>query len=110
MRLCVRLAVLAALLVALAIGLIALRTDVHQAGNRLHSMFSDKRRLEQECCRLELRIAGLKSQERLREHVADLGSESGDEGLNDRDGGVPSGTAGRRPHSRLTDGTVPGPP
>jgi len=109
MRLCVRLAVLTALLVALAIGLIALRTDVHQAGNRLHSLFGDKRRLEQECCRLELRIAGLKSQQRLREHVVDLESES-DEGLNDRDGGAPSGPAGWRPHSRLTDGTVPGPP
>ena len=109
MRLCVRLAVLAALLVALAIGLIALRTDVHQAGNRLHSLFRDKRQLEQECCRLELRIAGLKSQERLHEHVADLGGES-DGGLNDRDGGLPSGTAGWLHRSHLTDGAVPGPP
>ena len=109
MRLCVRLAVLAALLVALAIGLIALRTDVHQAGNRLHSLFSDKRQLEQECCRLELRIARLKSQARLQEHAADLEGES-DEGLSNRDGGVPSGTAGWRPQSHLTDGAMPGPP
>jgi hypothetical protein len=107
MRLCVRLAVLAALLVALAIGLIALRTDAHQAGNRLHSLFRDKRRLEQECCRLELAIARLKSQERLHEHAADLEDGAAD-GLDDRDGGAPSGNVPWRP--RLTDDTVPGPP
>ena len=43
MRLCVRLAVMAALLVALAVGLIWLRTDTAQAGNRLHGLFRQKR-------------------------------------------------------------------
>lgn len=107
MRLCIRLAVLAALLVALAIGLTALRTDTHQAGNRLHSLFRDKRQLEKECRRLELAIARLKSQERLHEHVADLEDEPTG-GLNDRDTGAPPGNAGWR--ARLTDGNLPGPP
>jgi len=109
MRLCIRLATLAALLVALAIGLIALRTDVHQAGNRLHDLFRDKRQLEQDCCRLELTIARLKSQQRLHEHVADLEGEPPD-GLGDPDGRAPSGVAPWQPHPRLTNGTLPGPP
>jgi len=69
MRVCVRLAVLAGLLVAVAMGLIALRTDVHQAGHRLHALFGEKRSLERLCCGLELRIARLRSQEWLRDHA-----------------------------------------
>jgi hypothetical protein len=107
MRLCIRLVVLTALLVALAIGLIALRTDTHQAGNRLHLLFRDKRRLEGDCCRLELAIARLKGQERLHEHVAGLEDEPTD-GLNDRGPAAPPGSAGRR--TRLTSDNLPGPP
>lgn len=107
MRLCIRLVVLTALLVALAIGLIALRTDTHQAGNRLHLLFRDKRRLEGDCCRLEIEIARLKSQERLHEHVAGLEGESTD-GLNDRGPAAPPGSAGWR--TRLTSDNLPGPP
>jgi len=73
MRLCVRLAVLAGLLVAVAIGLITLRTDVHQAGSRLHALFEEKRRLEGACCRLELRVARLRSQDLLRDQAAEFG-------------------------------------
>jgi cell division protein FtsL len=69
MKLCVRLAVLSALLVALAIGLVNVRTGTHQAGNRLHALFSEKRDLEKACCRLELAIAQLKNQQRLREQA-----------------------------------------
>lgn len=72
MRLCVRLAVLAGLLVAVAIGLIALRTDVHQSGNRLHALFREKRDLERQCCRLELEVARLRSQDRMHDHAASL--------------------------------------
>ena len=72
MRVCVRLAVLAGLLVAVAMGLIALRTDVHQAGHRLHALFREKRSLERRCCGLELHIASLRSQERLRDHADHL--------------------------------------
>jgi len=72
MRVCVRLAVLAGLLVAVAMGLVALRTDVHQAGHRLHALFREKRTLERQCCGLELRIARLRSQERLRNHADHL--------------------------------------
>jgi len=69
MRLCVRLAAMAGLLVAVAMGLIALRTDVHQAGGRLHALFEEKRRLERECARLELRVARLRSQDQVREQA-----------------------------------------
>jgi len=72
MRLCVRLAVTAALLAAVAMGLIYLRTDTAQAGNRLHLLYRQMRDLEQECCRLEVAIAGLKNQERLRSQAARL--------------------------------------
>jgi len=72
MRLCLRLAVLAALLAAMAIGLVHLRTGTTQAGNRLHSLYSQKRSLEKACCGLELALARLKSQDRLREHAAGL--------------------------------------
>jgi len=78
MRLCVRLAVLAGLLVALAVGLIALRTDVYQSGNRLHGLFREKRDLERQCCRLELEVARLRSQDRLRDHAVTL-RRAGDE-------------------------------
>lgn len=72
MRVCVRLAVLAGLLVAVAMGLVALRTDVHQAGHRLHALFREKRSLERQCCGLELRIARLRSQQRLADHADHL--------------------------------------
>ncbi|MBM4019915.1 MAG: hypothetical protein FJ288_16610 [Planctomycetes bacterium] len=72
MRLCVRLAVLAAMLVALGIGLIYLRTDTSQAGHRLHILYAQKRSLEKTCCRLELAVAGLKNQERLRQEATDI--------------------------------------
>ena len=72
MRLCVRLAILAATLVGLALGLIYLRTDTNQAGHRLHTLYSQKRTLEKACCRLELSIAGLKNQERLRQQATEL--------------------------------------
>jgi len=72
MRMCVRLAVLAGLLVAVAMGLIALRTDVQQAGHRLHALFREKRSLERQCGGLELRIARLRSQRRLRDQADEL--------------------------------------
>jgi len=72
MRLSVRLAILAAMLVGLAIGLIYIRTDTNQAGHRLHTLYSQKRTLEKTCCRLELSIAGLKNQERLRQQATEL--------------------------------------
>jgi len=72
MRLCVRLVVLTAFLVAVALGLVHLRTETTQAGNRLHSLYSQKRSLEKACSRLELGVARLKSQERMREQAADL--------------------------------------
>jgi hypothetical protein len=71
MRVCVRLAALAALLVAIAIALVYMRTDVARAGNRLHSLYREKRTLEKACCRLELAIARLKSPQRLREQAAE---------------------------------------
>jgi len=72
MRLCIRMAVTAALLVAVAMGLIYLRTDTSQAGNRLHLLYRQKRDLEKECCRLEVAIAGLKNQERMRSQATKL--------------------------------------
>ena len=109
MRLCIRLAVLTAFLVALAIGLVALRPDTHQAGNRLHALFRDKRRLEKECCRLELVIARLKSQDRLHERVVDLEAESAGDPDAPR-GGAPPGALPRRPRPRLANGALSGPP
>jgi hypothetical protein len=106
MRVCVRLAVLAGLLVAVAMGLVALRTDVHQAGHRLHALFREKRSLERRCCGLELRIARLRSQQRLKDHADDLRRradrlvEAGAEGA---DG---SGAANRT----VDDRSPPGPP
>jgi len=75
MRLCVRLVALTAFLVAVAMALVHLRTETTQAGNRLHSLYSQKRSLEKACSRLELGVARLKSQERLREQAADLRQE-----------------------------------
>jgi cell division protein FtsL len=72
MRLCVRLAALAAMLALTAMGMIYLRTDTVQAGNRLHQLYGQKRSLEKGCCRLELEIAGLKNQERLRQQAMQL--------------------------------------
>jgi cell division protein FtsL len=80
MRLCVRLAILAALLVSLAVGLVWLRTDTAQAGNRLHMLFRQKRDLEQECCRLEMSIAGLKNVARLRERAVEFRRDAEDPG------------------------------
>lgn len=88
-RLCVRLAVLAAMLVALAIGLVALRTETNQAGNRLHALFRQKRDLEKACCGLELSIARLKNQERMREQAAGL-REEGTGGAGGAEGEKPS--------------------
>jgi cell division protein FtsL len=81
MRLCVRLAVMAALLVALAVGLIWLRTDTAQAGNRLHMLFRQKRDLGQECCRLEMSIAALKNVARLRERAVDFAQDAEGPGI-----------------------------
>ncbi|HUX00027.1 MAG: hypothetical protein WBD63_00940 [Phycisphaerae bacterium] len=69
MRLGVRLGAVAVLLLGIALALVHLRTDVACAGNRLHSLFREKRALEKECGRLELAVAMLKSPERLREHA-----------------------------------------
>jgi hypothetical protein len=63
---------MAAMLVGLGVGLIYLRTDANQAGHRLHQLYSQKRSLEKTCCRLELAIAGLKNQERLRQQATEL--------------------------------------
>jgi len=102
MRVCVRLAVLAGLLVAVAMGLVALRTGVHQGGHRLHDLFRDKRRLEQQCCRLELRIARLRSQDRLQGQAAHLCRREDDADSTPRDP-----AAGARP---VIDRALPGPP
>ncbi|MCX5684789.1 MAG: hypothetical protein NT049_14035 [Planctomycetota bacterium] len=67
-----RLAILAAMLVGMALGLIYLRTETNQAGHRLHLLYSQKRTLEKTCCRLELAVAGLKNQERLRQQATEL--------------------------------------
>ena len=91
MRMCVRLAVLAGLLVAVAMGLIALRTDVQQAGHRLHARFREKRSLEQQCSALELRIARLRSQQRLRDQADDLRRRA--EVLAESDADRPDGAA-----------------
>lgn len=107
MRLCLRLAVLAALLVALAMGLVTLRTDIHQAGSRLHVLFREKRGLESECCRLEIEIGMLKSQERLREHAADIRYHVVD-GSDEHDEAGAGGRGGSRP--RLVDRHTPGSP
>jgi hypothetical protein len=92
MRLCVRLTILAAMLVGLGVGLTYLRTDTSQAGHRLHLSYSQKRSLEKTCCRLELSIAGLKNQERLRQQAMELLKA-------DDDGDQPS--AGLQPGGRL---------
>jgi hypothetical protein len=76
MRLCIRLAVMSALLVTVAMGLIWLRTDTVQAGNRLHVLFRQKQDLEKECYHLEEMIAQLKNQERLRSHAATFGQDT----------------------------------
>ena len=79
MRLCIRLAAMAALLVVVAMGLIALRTDTIQTGNRLHVLYGEKRDLERVCARLERDIADLRNQQRMREEAAGLlGPEAAD--------------------------------
>ena len=92
MRLCVRLAIMAAMLVGLGVGLIYLRTDTNQAGHRLHNLYSQKRSLEKTCCRLELSIAGLKNQERLRQQAPDL-LQADDTGLEPVPGRPPGAKA-----------------
>lgn len=104
MRVCVRLAVLAGMLVAVAMALVTLRTDVHQTGHRLHALFREKRSLERQCCALELRIARLRSQQRLRDHAADLRRRTEDVAASGED--RPDGAAGRT----VDDRSPPGPP
>ena len=96
MKLCIRLALLAAMLVALGIGLIYLRTDTNQAGYRLHTLYAQKRSLEKTCCRLELSIAALKNQERLRQQAADL-LQADDVGLDPPSGGLHKGAGPKTP-------------
>jgi uncharacterized membrane-anchored protein YhcB (DUF1043 family) len=98
MRLCVRLAILAAMLVGLAIGLIYLRTDTNQTGHKLHLLYSQKRSLEKTCCRLELSIAGLKNQEHLRQQATEL--LKADDGVDQPSAATRPG-AGSRPRPLL---------
>ena len=72
MRLSVRLAAMVALLVGVAMALTWLRTDTVHAGNQLHMLFGQKVTLERDCSRVELAIARLKNQERLRQEAATL--------------------------------------
>ena len=72
MRLSVRLAAMVALLVCVAMALTWLRTDTVHAGNQLHVLFGQKVTLERDCSRVELSIARLKNQERLRQEAAAL--------------------------------------
>jgi hypothetical protein len=72
MRLCLRLAAMAAFLVVVALGLIALRTDTVQTGNKLHVLYGEKLELERRCDRLELQIAALKNQDRMRQEAAEI--------------------------------------
>jgi cell division protein FtsL len=95
MRLCVRLSVLVGCLVLMAMALIYLRTDTVRAGNRLHALFNEKRAMEKSCCRLEMSIAGLKNQERLRQHAADL--------LQAEDSGPEPAAPGRAPATPAAD-------
>ena len=88
---------LAVLRVGVAIGLIYLRTDTNQAGNRLHGLFRQKRDLEKECCRLELAIARLKNQERLRAQAAVLREDAGETGAGGEWVPPSHGTARPRP-------------
>ena len=70
MRMALRLAALAALLVVLALAVIYLRTDTTQAASRLHALFGQKRGLERQCLALGLETARLRNQERLRQEAA----------------------------------------
>jgi hypothetical protein len=101
---------MAALLSALAAGLIYLRTDTAQAGNRLHGLFRQKRDLERECCRLEMSIAALKSQARLRQQAADLREEDEKE-VGDNNGNPGAGSARHeRPRPAVATRGVRAPP
>jgi cell division protein FtsL len=104
MRLCVRLAILAAMLIGLAMGLIYLRTDTSQAGHRLHNLFSQKRAIEKTCCRLEISVAGLKNQERLRQQATEL--LMADDG-GDQPAAGPHPGAGLRPPALLVNRNKP---
>jgi hypothetical protein len=70
MRLSIRLAAIVGMMVVVAFGLIYLRTGTIQGGNRLHGLFGQKRTLVRACFKLELAIAGLKNQERMRQEAA----------------------------------------
>jgi len=104
MRLCVRLAILAAMLIGLAMGLIYLRTDTSQAGHRLHHLFGQKRAIEKTCCRLEISVAGLKNQERLRQQATEL--LRADDG-GDQPAAGPHPGAGSRPPALLVNRNKP---
>jgi cell division protein FtsL len=95
MRLSVRLAALVGLMVVMALGLIYLRTDTIQTGHRLHVLYGQKRAMEKACCRLELAIAALKNQERLRQQAAEL-LQADDSGL-EPPGAEPRKSAAPRP-------------
>jgi hypothetical protein len=66
MRLCVRLAGVAGLMMAVAIALVYMRTETAQTGNRLHTLYREQRRLHVACCRLELALSGLRRPHRLK--------------------------------------------
>jgi cell division protein FtsL len=72
MRLSIRLAAMVVMLVGVAMTLTWMRTDTIQAGNRLHVLYGEKHNLEKACSRLELQIAALKSQERMRQQAIEL--------------------------------------
>ena len=72
MRLCLRLAAPVVLLMAVALGLVYVRTETVRASNHLHALYREKRDLERTCYRLELTIADLKCPQRLREQAARL--------------------------------------
>ncbi len=72
MRLWVRLGVVAALLVGVAVALAHLRTENYRAGNRLHDLYARKRRFEKACWQEHLALAAEKSPPRLRDRAVRL--------------------------------------
>ena len=79
MRLCLRLAAPVVLLVAVALGLVYVRTETVRASNHLHALYREKRDLERTCYRLELTIADLKCPQRLREQAVRLETPAGED-------------------------------
>jgi putative protein kinase ArgK-like GTPase of G3E family len=61
-----------ALLMGVAMALVWFRTDTVQAGNQLHVLFGQKVTLERDCTRLDLSIARLKNQERMRQEATTI--------------------------------------